>query len=677
MILKRIIFLLLLPVFFMAITLQAQQNNWLQKGKEAEFRGEPKEALRIWYKSKSELQIPDASIGFEYIRVAAANELSSYYEKATEMYFWAISAPYKKENRVYIKQEIERLKPLTGSGIYRQWTKWWQESDDRLATDMKGYWIQLDPTPSTVHNERLTEHWKRIAYASEEFKRNRKTVFNADQRALPYIRYGEPDRKASGRLIFEMNRISEWIQRQIDIASRIDPDRGRFIETDIDDTQDNISIQNIVQKFQRNPEYEIWIYDRIQSSGTEPLIFIFGRDFETGEFRMHSSIDDLIPERAFFPDTNEDVQEIDFVRQGLSPAFMLQMMYYQQLIDVDSYFENRLIEMKDMLIDQSYSPIDDIDLQARKISREILDRRENLAPQHQSELDDLMVSIPVNLYQYRFLDEDNRPYMINFLESAPFGALRQDIRYNFMTDTTRHFQPDMNILQKYYVNHSLQVYDNEWQTLHNLSDSLTFNEDQVQHQNYIRSFYRIPHQNRNPVTGSAELINRDPDTDFKHDTTFPPDLRGVGNRRVRQPTPLNRDPETFEVSDLVLGYQQKDDRPSPFSFTVANDQTIPWKENLVLHFEVYHLERKLSGFTEFELTYRIFPVDQTGNIITDQEEFILTLNFGSEDRRVSENLEIQTASLPPGLYEMHVLFIDVVNGREINRQLRFEVIDEK
>jgi hypothetical protein len=70
-------------------------------------------------------------------------------------------------------------------------------------------------------------------------------------------------------------------------------------------------------------------------------------------------------------------------------------------------------------------------------------------------------------------------------------------------------------------------------------------------------------------------------------------------------------------------------------------------------------------------------VDQTGNIITDQEEFILTLNFGSEDRRVSENLEIQTASLPPGLYEMHVLFIDVVNSREINRQLRFEVIDEK
>lgn len=673
---KRIIFLLLLPVFFMTIAVQAQENNWLQKGKEAEFRGEPEEALRIWYKAKNELQIPEASIGLEYIRLASANELSSYYGKATEMYFWAISAPLKKENRIYIKQEIERLKPLTGSGIYRQWTKWFQESDDRLATDMKGYWIQLDPTPSTVHNERLTEHWKRIAYASKEFKKNSKTVYNADQRALPYIRYGEPDRKATGRLIFEMNRISEWIQRQIDIASRIDPDRGRFIETDIDDTQNNISIQNIVQKFQRNPEYEIWMYDRIQASGNEPLIFIFGRDFETGEFRMHSSIDDLIPERAFFPDTNNDVQEIDFVRQGLSPAFMLQMMYYQQLIDVDSYFENRLTDMKDMLIDQSYSPIDDIDLQARRISREILDRRETLAPQYQSGLDDLMVSIPVNLYQYRFLDEDNRPYLINFLESAPFEALRQDIRHNFITDTTRHFQPDINILQKYHVSHSLQVYDNEWQTLHDLSDSLTFNEDQIQNQNYIRSFYRISHQNRNPVTGSAELKNRDSDTDFKHDTTFPSELRGVGNRRLRQPTPLNTDPEMFEVSDLVLGYQQKDDKPSPFSFTVANDQTIPWKENLVLHFEVYHLERKLSGFTEFELTYRIFPVDQTGNIITDQEEFILTLNFGSEDRRVSENLEIQTASLPPGLYEMHVLFIDVVNGREINRQLRFEVIEE-
>ena len=660
----------------MAIAVQAQENNWLQKGREAEFRGDPEEALRIWYRAKTELKVPDASIGFEFIRLATSNELSSYYSKASEMYFWAISAPFKKKNRVYIKQEIERLKPLTGNGIYRQWTKWWQESDNRLITDMKGYWIQLDPTPSTLHNERLTEHWKRIAYASEEFKKNSKTVYNADQRALPYVRYGEPDRKTSGRLVFEMNRISEWIQRQIDIASRIDPDRGRFIETDIDDTQENISIQNVVQKFQRNPEYEIWIYDRIQTAGNGPLIFIFGKDFETGEFRMHSSIDDLIPERAFFADTNDDVQEIDFVRQGLSPAFMLQMMYYQQLIDIDPYFENRLTQMKDMLIDQSYSPIDDMDLQARNISREILNRRETLAPQYQSELDDLMVSIPVNLYQYRFLDEDNEPYLINFFESAPLEALRQDIRHNYKIDTTRHFQPDITILQKYHLNHSLQVYDSEWQTLHNLSDNLVFHEDQIPDQNYIRSFYRIPHQNRNPVTGSAELINTDSGTEFKHETTFPPGLRGVGNRRVRQPAPLNTDPDAFEVSDLVLGYQQKDVKPSPYNFTVANDQTIPWKENLVLHFEVYHLERKLSGFTEFELTYRIFPVDQTGNIITDQEEFILTLNFGSENRRVSENLEIQTTSLPPGLYEMHVLFIDVVNGREINRQLRFEVIDK-
>jgi len=674
---KKKIFLLLLPVFFMAIAVKAQQNDWLQKGKEAEFRGETKQALSIWSEAKSKLPVPDASIGFEYIRLVAAKEYGSYYSEASEMYFWAISAPFKKNNRVYIRQEIERLKPLTGNGIYRQWIKWWQESDNRLATDMRGYWLQLDPTPSSVHNERLTEHWKRITFASKEFKRNSKTVYNSDQRALPYVRYGEPDRKATGRLIFEMNRISEWIQRQIDIASRIDPDRGRFIETDIDDTQDSISIQNVVQRFQTNPEYEIWIYDRIQTPQNEPLIFIFGSDFETGEFRMHSSIDDLIPERAYFPDSRDDVSEINFVRQGLSPAFMLQMMYYQQLIEVDSYFENRLTAMKDMLIDQSYSPIDDIDLQAREISRDILNSRELRAPQFQSELDDVMINIPVNLYQYRFLDDENRPYLVNFLESVPFNALQQDIVHNFGTDSTQSFQADSNLLQKYRISHSVQVYGNEWQTLQSFSDSLTITEEQIRSREYVRSVFRTPHRNRNPVAGSAELINSDPATDFIHETTFPSELRGVGSIRVRQPAPLNNDSEMFEVSDLVLGFQQRDERSSPFPFTVANDQIIPWKENLVLHFEVYNLERKLSGFTEFELTYRIFPVDQTGNIITDQEEFILTLNFGSEDRRVSENLEIQTASLPPGLYEMHVLFIDVVNGREINRQLRFEVIDEK
>jgi len=654
----------------MVIAPQAQENNWLERGREAESRGESEQALRIWSKAKEESPTPDAAIGFEFIRLVTDKELSEYYAAASEMYLWAISAPFQKDNPVYIRQEIERLKPLVGNGIYRQWIKWWKESDERLPTDMKGYWIQLDPTPSSIHNERLTEHWKRIAVASKQFKKNSKTVYGADERAIPYVRYGEPDRKESGRLIFEINGVTEWIQRQIDIASRTDPDRGQFIETSLDDTRDSVTVQNIIEKFQHNPEYEIWIYDRIPIPGDEPLIFIFGKDFETGEFSMHSSIDDLIPERAFFSDGNDDIGTIDFVRRGLSPAFMVQMMYYQQLIRVDPYFENRLTEMKDMLIDQNYSPIEDMDLQARKVSKEILNRRESEAPQYQSDLDNLMVQIPVNLYQYRFLDDYNNPYLINFLESEPFDAIRKDIHHNFIDDTR-----SQDILQKYRVAHTLQIYGSNWQTIQDQADSLEISTDQIRKQEYFRSVYRTPHQNRNRVTGSVQLINLDPETDFMHETMFPPKLRGLGNKRLRQPTPLSTDPGTFEVSDLVLGYQQRDERSSPFPFTVANDQTIPWKENLVLHFELYHLERKLNGFTEFELTYRIFPVDESGNIITDQEEFILTLNFGSEDTRVSENLEIQTASLPPGLYEMHVFFLDSVTKSEINRRLRFEVIE--
>ncbi|MGF1670504.1 MAG: GWxTD domain-containing protein [Balneolaceae bacterium] len=669
----RTLLLILLLMPATALESIAQENDWLERGREAELQGEPVRALEIWKQAIDSLKQPNAAIGFEFIRLATLNEFREYYPDATVMYYWALSEPFYKNNRAFIKQEIERLKPLTGNGIYRQWIKWWNDSDERLGADMKGYWIQLDPTPSEIHNERLTEHWRRIAVVSSRFKKNRRTIFNADDRAIPYIRYGEPDRKENGRLIFQIDRVGEWLQRQIEIATRTDPDRDRFIETSLDDTRERLTIESVIQPFQTNPEFEVWIYDRVPTQDNKPLIFVFGSDHETGEFRLHSSIDDLIPERAFFPGRRDDVFTVNFVRQGLSPAFMLQMMYYEQLAGVDDYFHEQLKKMMEMLIEQTYSPAEEMDLQARSNNRDILRQREISAPQYQFDLDEVMTRIPVQVYQYRFLDEDNNPYLVNFIESRPADALMEDFSYNY---TEGAQVEDAEKMENYRVNHALQIFDNQWEIVHQFNESHKISRDMVQSDEILQSVFRIPHDKKRYVTGSVQLINPDPGTAYKYESLFPPELRGLGNRRLRQPTPLRSDPNNLEVADLVLGYN-KIDSNDLFPFTVANDGIIPLEETLVLHFEVYNLQRKLSGFTEFELTYRIFPVDEFGIVITDQQEFILTLNFGSEDTRVIEDLEIQTASLPAGLYELHVFIMDSETLQELNRRMRFEVIDLK
>jgi hypothetical protein len=75
------------------------------------------------------------------------------------------------------------------------------------------------------------------------------------------------------------------------------------------------------------------------------------------------------------------------------------------------------------------------------------------------------------------------------------------------------------------------------------------------------------------------------------------------------------------------------------------------------------------------MTYRIFPIDEQGRRKTDQTEFILTVNFINEGSQVTENLEIETAGLNPGLYELEARFTDTVSGQEKRRAIRFEVTD--
>ncbi|MFC1540040.1 tetratricopeptide repeat protein [Gemmatimonadota bacterium] len=77
-----------------------------------------------------------------------------------------------------------------------------EEIHDYINLPMSGkteywnhYWSIRDPLPQTMENERLIEHFIRIAWARLEFGR---TVWPWDARGSFYVRYGEPDHR-SGR----------------------------------------------------------------------------------------------------------------------------------------------------------------------------------------------------------------------------------------------------------------------------------------------------------------------------------------------------------------------------------------------------------------------------------------------------------------------------------------------
>lgn len=682
----------ILPVLILLIAgsvsaLHTQPQVAFDRGLEELYRGNTTQALDIWYQAYEKEGGVDSRIGFEFIRVVTEKRMKSYYEDATRLYYRALVDAEGIDSRVAMRQEIERMRPLVGDGVHRQWMSWWEERDRRLGADMRGYWVQEDPTPSRDSNERLIEHWERIADARERFNRNSRTIYGTDERALIYIRYGEPDRSKNGILTIQNFNIQRWLQNQLNPYAEGES-RGQasssWEDSPVADRDYTGRLMDAIYEFHRYPEYEVWFYEDIATEGDDPVPFIFGTDIRTDEFRLQRSVEDFIPERAYNPERTHSYEDgVEFTRVGITPALMLQMLYYEQLVDVDPFFNERLNSLRDDVLEQGLEALRGMDLAFKAESREIINQRALSAPRERSTYSGLIPRIPFDVYQYRFLDEDGEPYLLTYVESDPQEAFLIDFHRNRARmnaeDSDLPEGEDIRSAFPYYeLIHSLQSYDENWNRIESSSDEppIILSRSGVENRDVARSMYRSSHSSRANKSASVELMNYDPDTRTVYETPFNPALRGMNRLQFRISEPLVHQADSLEMADLVLGFESEY-TTEPFPFQVANNALIPSDETLVLHFEVYNLKRRSdeTRFTEFELTYRILPVDENGDTRTDQAEFVLTLNFTNEDEDVIEDLEIETADLRPGLYDLRVHVTDTVTGREKEREIRFEVVD--
>jgi GWxTD domain-containing protein len=685
-VLKIISFLTVALILFAAELLQAQPQRAYERGLEELYRNNTTRALDIWYSAYDSPGGVDARIGFEFIRVVTEERRREYYEQATELYYRALLDGRGSDSRVAIRQEIDRMRPLIGEGIYRQWNEWWSENNTILGSDMRGFWVQHDPTPSRVANERLIEHWQRIAVSKKRFTRNSNTVYGTDDRALIYIRYGEPTRTRSGILTLQSHNIANWLSNQLNPYAERNPEQSRRddrIPQAQDDHRELVDrLQDLIYEYHRYPEYEVWFYDGLALEGEDTIPFFFGTDVRNEEFRLQTSIEDFIPERAYFPDRGARQEGVEFTRAGLTPALMLQMLYYEQLVHVDPLFENRLNELREKVLEQGIEAFQGMDLAFKAESRELLNQRRVRAPQEVSTYSDLIPYILMNVYQYRFLDENQQPALLTYIESSAQEAFLIDFHRNRMRAINDEELSDgQNVTETfpfYEMTHTIQEYDDKWdvKVKKEHHPPLILNRLEVSG-NISRTLFETEHKGRYYRSASAELMNYDPDTRTLYETPFSSALRGLNRQQFRLPKPLVSHTDTLEMADLVLGFKSDDIVIEPFSFRVANDALIPFEETLVLHFEVYNLKRRDDDtrFTQFELTYRILPVDEEGKVRTDQAEFVLTLNFINEERHVIEDLEIETADLSPGLYDLRVRVIDTVTSQEKQRTIRFEVVE--
>lgn len=655
---------------------QAQQPY--ERGMEQLYRGNYSQALDIWYDAYENSDSVDSRIGIEFMRVASANSMRSFYETATQVYYRALTEGTGMQSRVAIRQEIERLKPIIGDGIFRQWINWWDEEDEALGTDMKGFWVQNDPTPANPTNERLIEHWQRISEARERFNKNESMVYGADERAQIYIRYGEPDRMKNGILTLQSFNIRNWLENQL----APDPTNEGRTPTNIEEADFEIMqrLQNAIYEFHRYPEYEIWFFDQVVEPQNQPIIFLFGTDVRNDEFSLQTSLEDFIPERAFHVDNDEDEESLNFTRAGITPALILQLLYYEQLAQVDDFFAQRLNELQTQILDQGIQAFQGMDLAFQTESQQIINQQVNKAPIQKSTFADLIPQIPLDVYQYRLLNDNLEPEIFTYVESSAQEAFLIDYNRNEGENLLQQENVDdgHNVFEEetyYELNHNLLAYNNSWEVSLNRTDQPSLILTRPTQNQVSTSFFKQPHTGKTFQSVSVELMNYNPDSESLFETPFPPELRGWNKQQYRQPEPLIAHPDTLEVSDLVLGFNAPDEVTEPFDFKVANNKLIPFGETLLLHFEVYNLTEQADGFARFEMTYRIFPVNNQGQVLSDQTEFVLTLNFTNEKSVAREDLEIETTELNPGVYELAVSILDTESNQTKERKIRFEVVE--
>jgi GWxTD domain-containing protein len=642
-------------------------DQLLQQGLEAEANGDLEMAIDYWIEARLTLEEAHPEIGFEFIRLVTEYHLKDYFEYASNMYYWALSGSGVNSFKDVLDKETERMRPVVDNSTYLKWKQYIRSENPALFEEIRAFWIAADPTPGLPNNERLIEHWERVVHATKNFQNNSRTGLGLDDRALIHIRYGSPTRQRSGTLEFNPMRAEGLMEIRIAPTGQVSDCARSYIE----------SLRRQAEMMHQSPRYEIWVYEWLPNMKRENVIFTFGTEPDAGAFKLVNAVDELIPRRAHSLSNRGEVycmmQRVDY---GVTPGILLQMMYYEQLATVDHFFGVNAVNLEREFTRRMNPPGSEQAMLARSQNVMELQERVITAPREESGYSRLMADIPVDVYQYRFQDQNGNPYLTTFVESRPQDAFWQD--FALFSDEDRDAMDEVFIsaetLNYYKLHHTFQLFSPAMQQMRRLNHEPAMVLDEASEE-ISGSVFIVPYVDASYIQiVSARLENHNPATRPLFPTPFPDELRGVGKIQIQQPEPLKI--AGLELSDIVLGYQLNQEAEGVlFPFVVANNRKIPLNESLVLHFEVYDLTPDQNGISSFQVDYSIAPVNILGWTQQRSEQFSLSLNFEHDSSFFKENLEIFTADLGAGRYNLQFTVTDLRTGVEVSRQIRFEIVD--
>ncbi len=582
--------------------------------------GDVEGALALWIGARDSLSsegAEDARIGAAFIRSVTENELERYEEIATVMFYWGFSGVATERTRQEILDEGRRTFTLVDSTATEYWEAVGREDPGALALAVKRFWIERDPTPSTLVNERLVEHWKRIGYARRNFVYNHSSAYRTDDRGTFYIKYGLPDRVTRGHL-----RVSESERR-----SR------------------NLPIDYIA-RFDQQPQYEIWRYATMHPG--EFTYFLFGNTQGTGPFRHVQGLHEVIPSSARVSG------EARYA--GVRAQHYLELFYYEDLARMGGPYGFRFAELE-RLWNSSRRPVEGT-LEAvsrRHISDDQWAARESLPPAI-SEFDDRPRSA-LSAQAARIL-EDGEPRLLVMAVSSPIWLPSTD------ADSIR----DGLTLASYTANHTVILRDAK------LSEIARAGMLPVDGPGYLSTLMLRHGRQIRHLSVSARH-------DVQEDTIRHAANRLPGHLHFGIGEPLGRlaadgagdraespalDTVDFEASDLIVGIAPRPELDLGELPVPLLPATRFWRDDpLRVYFEIYRSRAVPSGMVDLRVHLSPLTDAAPGIPLPDAEDLDLT------------TAGIALAVESPSDRDEHFFDLDLRNERDGLLQVILQVTDRE
>lgn len=595
-------------------------GDFYERGRSLIEAGAVEQALVLWAAvrdSLSRTEAEDPRIGRAFVEAVTDAGLEAYEEIATEMFYWGLSAntagrePYRSE----VLAEGRRTFVLADSLLAEHWAERGREDPAALALEIERFWMELDPTPTTLVNERLLEHWKRVTDARILFAYNRSSPFRTDDRGTYYVKYGTPDRIMKGTL-----SVSRWEQDLIGIP------------------------REVVERYDKFPQYEIWRFATLHPGRF--TYYMFGNLGGSGPFQRVEGLQELIPSGA---------RSYRGTVTGLRAVHYLEYAYYRDVAGMGGPFGLRSDELERLWL-QRRGPREGI-MQATSYRFAANDRRAAREPRPPvlSDYDDSRKSA-LSAQAARIL-VDGQPRILVLAVSSPL----------WMPKVEKVEAGDSIVLNAYSARHTVIARDRHLRELAR-GEMLPLGEEGGTSSILLGHNPSVGHLTvtaEHVVEEGAQEGDEDAEGDEEGDAA---DEIGVlpGHLHFRPGPPLTSPGDRSEVSDLVIGI-------APQPTLDLGDLPVPlhpahrlWRDDLLrVYFEIYHPQSAPEGeVRDFDVRVRLVPLGAVPKPLEERAAGTATIevNLGSRAPKESHHFDLDLRNEQSGQLEIILRITDRRTG---------------